>query len=105
MYESTLQTDIYTASIVYLAFINLLGLALMGLDKHKAKIQAWRIPESNLFLTAIVGGSIGSIAGMYFFHHKTKHLTFVIGMPLILIIQVGLLIWLYYFSPFQFLVL
>jgi len=103
--ESTLKTDIYTACIIYMVFINLLGFALMGLDKHKAKIQAWRIPESNLFLTAIAGGSIGSIVGMYFFHHKTKHLTFVIGMPLILIIQAGLLIWLYFFSPVKILII
>ena len=68
----------------------------MGLDKRKAKKNLWRIPEKTLFLSAILGGSAGAIAGMYVFHHKTRHWYFVIGMPLILVIQIGLGIWLIY---------
>lgn len=60
----------------------------MGIDKTKAKRRKWRIPEATLFLVAIIGGSIGSIAGMYIFRHKTKHWYFVIGMPVILALQV-----------------
>lgn len=105
MYENTLRSDIYTICLIYIIFINLLGFILMALDKHKSRIQAWRIPESNLFLTAIAGGSIGSIIGMYFFRHKTRHLSFVIGMPLIFILQAGILIWLYFYSPFRFMII
>ena len=70
------------------AAINLIGFALMGIDKHKAKKRAFRIPEATLFIVAIIGGSIGSIIGMYAFRHKTKHFSFVYGMPFILILQI-----------------
>ncbi|MCR5283919.1 MAG: DUF1294 domain-containing protein [Lachnospiraceae bacterium] len=73
--------------ILYLLVINVIGFSLMGIDKSKARKRAWRIPESTLFLFAIFGGSIGSIIGMYVFRHKTKHWYFVVGMPLILILQ------------------
>ncbi len=72
---------------IYLLIINLAGFILMGIDKARAKRHAWRIPEKTLFLTSILGGSIGTWAGMYLFHHKTKHWYFVVGMPLILVIQ------------------
>lgn len=74
--------------IVYPAIITIAGFCSMGIDKQRAKNRQWRIKEKTLFLIAILGGSIGSILGMYTFHHKTKHNSFVIGMPLILIIQV-----------------
>jgi len=72
----------------YLIFMNLLGFFLMGLDKWKARHQKWRIPEKTLFLAAILGGSIGSIAGMQVFRHKTKHTSFKIGMPCILLLHI-----------------
>ena len=81
--------------IIYLILINITGFAVMGLDKWKARKQAWRISEKTLFLISILGGSIGSIAGMYTFHHKTKHWYFVIGMPLILIVQVAASCYIY----------
>lgn len=71
----------------YLVIVNIMGLAVMGIDKAKAIKGAWRIPEKTLFLFSLIGGSIGTWAGMYLFHHKTKHWYFVIGMPAILIIQ------------------
>ncbi|WP_033152461.1 DUF1294 domain-containing protein [Pseudobutyrivibrio ruminis] len=71
----------------YLVLANIAGLAVMGIDKQKAIKGAWRIPEKTLFLFSLIGGSIGTWAGMYLFHHKTKHWYFVIGMPAILIIQ------------------
>ncbi|MCH5252767.1 MAG: DUF1294 domain-containing protein [Lachnospiraceae bacterium] len=71
---------------IYLLIINLAALFAMGLDKSKAKRRAWRIPERTLFLLSFIGGSIGALAGMYLFRHKTKHKKFVIGMPLILIL-------------------
>lgn len=74
--------------ILYLVLINLTGFAVMGIDKYKAKKGLWRIPESTLFLIALIGGSIGAIAGMRRFRHKTRHWYFVAGMPLILILQI-----------------
>lgn len=75
---------------IYLILVNLTGFIQMFVDKRKAQKGAWRIPEKTLFLIAIIGGSIGSILGMYTFRHKTKHMSFVIGMPLILILQIVL---------------
>lgn len=60
----------------------------MGIDKRKAIKRAFRIPEATLFTVALIGGSIGSIVGMFFFHHKTRHWYFRYGMPAILILQI-----------------
>lgn len=79
-------------AIVYLLLANLVGFVLMGVDKHKAKKKQWRIPEKTLFLSAILGGSIGALYGMHLFRHKTKHKSFVFGMPAILVVQMLLLI-------------
>lgn len=83
-----------TIPIIYLLFINLTGFALMGIDKYKARKHLWRIPERTLFLAALLGGSAGSILGMYTFHHKTRHWYFVAGMPAILILQIVLTVFL-----------
>lgn len=74
-----------------LIVMNLLAFFLFYLDKQRAIKHEWRIRESTLFLSAIAGGSIGAIAGMYVWHHKTKHWYFVVGMPLILVVQVVVL--------------
>ena len=71
----------------YLAAVNALSFALMGIDKRRARNALRRIPERTLFLAAAVGGSAGAILGMWSFHHKTKHRYFVYGMPLILLAQ------------------
>ncbi len=84
--------DVITILLVYMIIINLIGFSLMGIDKYKAKKRAFRIPEATLFIVAAVGGSIGSIIGMYTFHHKTRHWYFVYGMPFILFLQIILLI-------------
>ena len=76
--------------IYYWMIINIVAFFLMGIDKKKARTGAWRIPEKTLFLSAILGGSIGSICGMQLFRHKTKHKSFVIGMPAILAVQLSL---------------
>ena len=81
--------------LVYLVTVNLAGFVLMGIDKKKAIRNAWRIPEAHLFLCAFIGGSIGSLLGMRFFRHKTRHPKFTIGMPAILILQLTILIVLY----------
>lgn len=77
----------------YAIIINLSGFFLMGIDKRKARKHTFRIPEATLFLIAVIGGSIGSIIGMFFFHHKTRHWYFVYGMPFILILQIILLVF------------
>ena len=79
--------------ILYLIMINLAAWGLMGADKHRAKKHAWRIPERTLFAVALLGGSLGAILGMYLWHHKTKHWYFVIGMPLILVAQILVCVW------------
>lgn len=76
--------------IFYLLAVNISGFALMGIDKKRAIRKAYRIPEATLFLTALIGGSAGSLLGMYTFRHKTKHWYFVVGMPVILAIQLFL---------------
>lgn len=80
---------------VYLAAVNLLLFVLMGADKARAKRGARRIPEAALFLTAILGGSVGGICGMYAFRHKTLHRSFRLGFPLILVCQLALAVFLY----------
>ena len=74
--------------IIYLIIINVIGFLAMGIDKHRAKMMEWRIPEKTLFLITLFGGGIGTIAGMYTFRHKTKKKYFTIGLPTILIIEI-----------------
>ena len=78
--------------IFYFLIINAIGLVLMYADKQFARKNLWRVPEATLFTAALLGGSIGSLAGMYLFRHKTKHWQFVLGIPLILAGQIALLI-------------
>ncbi|MCI6732994.1 MAG: DUF1294 domain-containing protein [Lachnospiraceae bacterium] len=75
---------------VYLFLMNLIGFLSMLIDKRRARKNGWRIRERTLFLLAILGGSIGSLSGMYIFRHKTRHWYFVLGMPLILFLQAAL---------------
>ena len=73
--------------LYYLLLINAAGLLLMLVDKWKAKKNRWRIRESTLLAVAALGGSVGSLLGMYLFRHKTQHLKFTLGVPLILTAQ------------------
>ena len=73
--------------LYYLLIINAAGFLLMLVDKWKAKKNRWRVRESTLLIVAALGGSIGSLAGMYLFRHKTQHLKFTLGIPLILAAQ------------------
>ena len=73
--------------IIYLLIINALGFLLMLIDKYKARKNLWRIPEKTLLGVALIGGSIGSFAGMQIFRHKTKHPRFYIGIPIIMAVQ------------------
>lgn len=79
--------------IVYLLAINLIGILIMLIDKRKAVKGSWRIPEKTLLIVALLGGSIGTMAGMYWFRHKTKKLKFTLGFPTILITEIILIIY------------
>ena len=81
--------------LIYLLIINALSFLLMLMDKQKAKKDRWRIPEKTLLATALLGGSLGAIAGMKIFRHKTKHSKFAIGLPVILAIQVVIVVIIY----------
>lgn len=86
----TLNKDnmsVITILLIYILIINLIGFFLMGIDKQKARKHAFRIPEATLFTVALIGGSIGTTAGMFLFRHKTRHWYFRYGMPAIIVIQ------------------
>lgn len=84
--------------IIYLVVINIIAFLAMGIDKWKAKRDAWRIPEQTLLSLVVLGGGIGGIAGMYTFRHKTKKPRFYIGFPLILIIEIAVAIYFIFFN-------
>ncbi|MGN0514088.1 MAG: DUF1294 domain-containing protein, partial [Lachnospiraceae bacterium] len=75
----------------YLIVVNIIGFAIMGRDKHLARKKQWRIPESTLLFFALIGGATGGTLGMYYFRHKTKHLFFKVGFPLISAVQIVVL--------------
>lgn len=80
------------ALTICLSAINLLAFIVYGVDKWKARRNKWRIPEAALLGLAVIGGSVGALLGMFVFHHKTHHMKFKFGVPLILAVQVALLV-------------
>lgn len=80
--------------LIYTAVMSLIAFAAFGIDKYKAKTNRWRISEKTLFLLALLGGGVGAYLGMKVFHHKTRHKQFAIGLPLIMIVQLGLIAFL-----------
>lgn len=89
--------------VAYFLIVNLIGFAIMGIDKRKAVKGAFRIPEATLFVVALIGGSIGSLLGIYTFRHKTRKWYFVYGMPAILILQIVAIFLLLFYAPIEFL--
>ena len=83
--------------LIYLLIINAVGFVLMLVDKLKARKNLWRIPEATLMTAAAIGGSIGCLIGMYTFRHKTKHIKFTLGIPLILAVQIAAAVAVLYF--------
>ena len=79
--------------IGYVIVINVITLIMYGIDKWKAQHSKWRIPEATLLIMAGIGGTIGALSGMYLFHHKTMHKKFYIGVPSILLLQIGITIY------------
>ncbi|MDU5107284.1 MULTISPECIES: DUF1294 domain-containing protein [unclassified Clostridium] len=80
--------------LYYLFLINIIAFIIIYIDKQKAIKHKWRIRESTLFLISIIGGSLGTLIGMYTFRHKTKHIKFTLGIPFILIVQILLIYYL-----------
>ena len=76
---------------IYLLLVNASAFLAFGEDKRRAKKREWRIPEATLMGLAAAGGSLGALAGMRFFHHKTRHRKFTAGVPALLIAQIALL--------------
>ncbi len=87
--------------IIYFVALNILTFFMMGRDKIKARKNLWRTPEGTFFVLSIIGGTIGTIFGMYLFRHKTRKWYFRFGLPLILIIQV-VIIFLIKLAPIEF---
>ena len=87
---------VITYLLWYLAAVNLGTFTVYGVDKAKARRGAWRVPEKTLFLLPLLGGSVGALLGMLVFRHKTKHWYFVWGIPLILLAQIALAVWVYF---------
>lgn len=79
---------LWLVTVGYLLTINLLGLVYVGYDKKMARLQRRRIPEKRFFIIAFFGGAVGVIGGMRAFRHKTRHTTFVYGMPLMLMLNI-----------------
>lgn len=81
-----------TLLIIYIITINLIGFFIMGIDKRRARKNKWRVQEKTLFLISLLFGSIGVLTGMYVFRHKTRHLSFKLGIPAIIAVQVLLVV-------------
>lgn len=90
---------ILEAIVIYLAAINVITFIMFGADKARAVKGRWRISESALILAALLGGSIGALAGMRIFHHKTKHRKFTVGIPVILVLQIVFMVLYYPYIP------
>ena len=82
--------------LIYLAAINVVTLFVYGWDKIKAKRGGWRIPEATLLMLAVVGGSLGAMLAMEWFHHKTRHRKFSYGIPAIIMIQIAIIGYIVY---------
>ena len=80
---------------VWILGVSLFAFFQMGFDKRRAKKGLWRVRERSLWLAALLGGAPGSFLGMRVFHHKTKHLQFEIGFPLLAALDAALLVWAY----------
>lgn len=87
-------------AVLYLVLVNVLTFIMWGVDKAKAKAEAWRIPEATLLLLALFGGSVGALFGMYGFRHKTQKWQFKLGVPLLLLYHVGLLLMVWFLCKY-----
>ena len=89
------MNTLHSCLAYYLLAINAIAFIMYGIDKYKAKKAKWRISEATLLLLAVLGGSIGAWMGMKVWHHKTMHKKFKYGIPIIIILQVALAVYLH----------
>lgn len=82
--------------LIYFAMINVVAFFVYGIDKWKSQHDRWRVPESMLLGLAAIGGSVGAWLGMKVWHHKTQHKKFKYGVPVMLLIQISLVVWLFF---------
>ncbi len=88
------MVDFYSLLAAYLIIINILSLLMFGYDKLKAKKNGWRIPESRFFILGLLGGAVGIYTGMRIFRHKTKHMLFIVGIPLLVVLNLVIIYYL-----------
>ena len=93
--EAERTPEMMNIILYYLLAVNIATFLLYGIDKYKAKKNKWRISEATLLMIAVIGGSIGAWAGMRLWHHKTMHKKFKYGIPVIIIMQVCLVVYLH----------
>ena len=86
--------DIKTVFAAYFIILNIVGFVMSAVDKSAAKRHKWRVPEKDLFAVSLLGGAVGTLISMLIFRHKTKHKRFMIGIPLIILAQISLFIFL-----------
>lgn len=79
--------------ILYLLCINVVSFVVYAIDKQKAIKHKWRISEAALLTLAAIGGSVGALLGMYLMHHKTRHVKFSVGVPVIFVLQAAIFVW------------
>ena len=90
-------TNHAAAVMAYLAVINIITFFVYGIDKRRAKKHRWRIPEITLIMFAAIGGGIGSLVGMFFWHHKTKKIKFLLAVPALLILWIAAAVCIFVF--------
>jgi uncharacterized membrane protein YsdA (DUF1294 family) len=79
--------------IAVFVLMSIILFLVMGRDKALSKTRKRRVPEATLFLLALLGGALGGVLGMQIFRHKTQHMSFVVGFPLLALLQWGAVIW------------
>ena len=93
--EAERTPEMMNIILYYLLAVNIATFLLYGIDKYKAKKGKWRVSEATLLMMAVIGGSIGAWAGMRLWHHKTMHKKFKYGIPLIIIMQIAVCVYLH----------
>lgn len=90
-----MRQEVVVILTVYIIGLSLLGFGMMGVDKRRARRKEWRIPEKTLLIIAFIGGGIGSLVGMYVFRHKTKHIKFIVLLPISAVLVIMFLLFIY----------
>lgn len=87
------DNPVWIMALLWIGAVNIYGFFLCRADKRRAIKHQWRVPEKRFFLVALLGGSPGVYAGMFTFRHKTKHVSFLLGIPCIFAFQLAMIIY------------